>query len=93
MWNDDSGQWHMMGGGGAAWGMMLVFLLIVIVGAAVLIMVLRDPRNSPGVKARASGEGVDPAGRILRERLARGEIDEPEYESRLRLIERDEVTR
>jgi uncharacterized membrane protein len=80
MWNDNDGQWHMMGGGGAAWGMLLVFVLIVIAGV-VLVLLLRSRAQT----------GADPAARILRDRLARGEIDEPEYESRLRLIQRDEV--
>ena len=84
MWNDNDGQWHMMGaGGGSAWGMLLAFVLIVIVGVVVLLVVLRGPGQT----------GADPAARILRDRLARGEIDEPEYESRLRLIQRDELQR
>jgi uncharacterized membrane protein len=82
MWNDNDGQWHMMGAGGATWATILAFALIVIAGV-VLVLV----RRSPG-ETRA-----DPAVRILRDRLARGEIDEPEYESRLRLVQRDEVQR
>jgi uncharacterized membrane protein len=94
MWNDNDGHWHMMGGGGAAWGMTLVFLLIVIAGAAALVWVIRDATRTSGrVGARVGERTVDPAAQILRERLARGEIDEREYESRLRLIERDEPAR
>ena len=94
MWNDNDGQWHMMGGGGAAWGTMLVFLLIVIAGAAILVWVIRDAMRTSGrLGARVGGRMVDPAAQILRERLARGEIDEWEYGNRLRLIERDEPAR
>ena len=82
MWNDNDGQWHMMGGGAGAWGMLFAFVLIVIGGAALVLLL------------RGSGQhGVDPATRILRDRLARGDIDEPEYESRLRLIQRDGLQR
>jgi uncharacterized membrane protein len=82
MWNDNDGQWHMMSSGGA-WGMLLLTFVLIVIAGAVLVLLLRGPRQP----------GVDAAPRILRERLARGEIDEPEYESRLRLIERDEVHR
>jgi Na+-driven multidrug efflux pump len=61
MWNDNDGQWHMMGGNGSAWAMILVFLLIVIAGAAVLVLVLRSPRQPE----------VDPAARTRREKLPR----------------------
>lgn len=94
MWNNSGGQWHMMGGGGAAWAMMLVFLAIVIAGAALLVVAIRDAtRTSADVGARVGGAEVDLAAHILRERLARGEIDEAEYQSRLRLIECDEPTK
>jgi uncharacterized membrane protein len=86
MWSDNDGQWHMMGAGGdAAWGMLLlVFVLIVIVTVGTTLVLVR----------RSQGQGgADPATRILHDRLARGEIDELEYESRLRLIERDELQR
>jgi uncharacterized membrane protein len=83
MWNDNDGQWHMMSSGGA-WGMLLLTVVLIVIAGAVLVLFVRGPRQ-PGM--------VDPASRILRERLARGEIDEPEYESRLRLIERDEMQR
>ena len=91
MWNDDNGQWQMMSGG-AAWAMVLVVLLLVIAGGAALVVVLRG--SSPSSADAWTHDGTqerEPAARILRERLAHGEIDEPEYESRLRLIQRDEV--
>jgi uncharacterized membrane protein len=82
MSNDNDGQWQMTSSGGA-WGILLLTFLLIVIAGAVLVLLLRGPRQSGG----------DPAARILRARLARGEIDEPEYESRLRLIEPGEMQR
>jgi uncharacterized membrane protein len=78
--------------GSAAWAMVLVVLLLVIAGGAALVVVFHGfSPSSAGASMRDGPQEPEPASRILRERLARGEIDGPEYESRLLLIQRDEV--
>ncbi len=93
--DDYDGHWNMMGGGsGSGWLMflaMLVALLAVGIGLAYVARLALRPHPVQGVPG-AQGLGREPrddehAVGILRERLARGEIDEPEYESRLRALQ------
>ena len=79
------GHYGMMGGGWGGWFfgpiMMLVYLGL-IVGAVVLVIRLLNPdwngRTAPD---------DDRALKILRERFAKGEIDQKEFEERKKLLE------
>lgn len=90
MWHDDNGRWQMMGDGGAGTaGLMLLLLILILVlavGAAVYVL-MRSPRLSAATPTTPGAEGPDPAAQILRERLARGEIEEQEYLSRRATLE------
>ncbi len=84
--DDYDGHWQMMDGGGAGWAMFLVMLLVLLVlGGGLLYLTRLTLRAPEGLLPREPGD-EDRAADILRERLARGDIDEPEYESRLRTI-------
>lgn len=76
MWNH---VWGWDGGWGMGWGwfglMHLAWWLVLIAGAAFLVRALWGGRD------RRDG-ALD----ILRERYARGEIDQAEYEQRSRLL-------
>ena len=78
MWNH---MWGWDGAGAAGWGwfglMHLAWWLLLIAGAVVLVRLLSGPRQ------RGSD---DRALDILRERYARGEIDQGEYEQRSKLL-------
>ncbi len=67
---------HMGWWGG--WGMMLGWLIPLLVIALIVWLVLRRP----------GGTGEDPAERTLRERYARGEIDEETYRRMLAELRR-----
>ena len=59
---------------------MLVFWCLVVAGVVLLVRLLAADRQSPpGVRPH------DPTG-VLRERFARGEIDESEYRERLKVL-------
>jgi putative membrane protein len=76
-WSGHMWGWSMMGGGFVM--MVLVFVLIV----AVIALVWRAVAGpAPHVPPRH-----DPALTALRERFARGEIDEAEYQARKRVLE------
>jgi putative membrane protein len=86
MWDNGDGRWQMHDGSGAGWLMALLRLVLVV---AVVVAVFALVR---GVVPTPVGHGV-PAPRIsdpraiLQERLARGEIDEPDFRARMRALE------
>lgn len=73
-----------MGGwGGFGWLGSLLFLVLLVLGVVYLARALdggRHDRSAPPSDALPSGE--DRALQILRERYARGEIDQEEFERR-----------
>ncbi len=76
--------------GGSAWWPLWWLLLLLLVGAVVALVVMGTGRRSgpPTPHAPMPGEppgrpGEDAAESVLRERYARGEIDESEYDARL----------
>jgi len=76
-WNWDGGSWAAMGLGMLAW--LVVGVIVVWLVVRGLVALERPHRD--GARRPESEE-------ILRERLARGEIDGDEYESRLALLRR-----
>ncbi|MDX2008494.1 MAG: SHOCT domain-containing protein [Meiothermus sp.] len=68
-WNPYGFGYGMMGG----WGWLGMLLELVVLTLLVYLLVRLFWRNSPG-------EGPDRASDILRERLARGEIDQETFE-------------
>ena len=90
--------WHMMGGGGI--GVILFWLLAIVLTVLVVAWLLREfsggrdlPRRErddrPSEARSGLGSRGDEALRIVRERYARGEIDEDEFEARKRALEAD----
>lgn len=84
MWNG-----HMMGWGWSGFGMIsmvlwwVVLLLAVVVLARWLLGERRDAAKTGDARA-----GGDDSLRILRERFARGEIDEADFERRRSILDR-----
>lgn len=93
--DDYDGHWNMMdGGSGSGWWMVLVMLLVVLavgIGLAYVARLALRPHpvhGVPGTQVPAPGHrDEEHAVGILRERLARGEIEESDYESRLRALQ------
>jgi putative membrane protein len=94
-WNDGNGRWQQMHDqDGAGW--LMVILMLVAVAAVVVLVValLRGTIPAPGsTRARAlpGSDGPDPRA-ILRERFARGEIDEQDFRLRMRALEDSDPT-
>lgn len=73
--------------GGGLWMLVgpMIMLLFIAAAAIVIVAVVRSasghPRHAPG----PSGDGAKD---ILRERFARGEIDQQEFEERMRVLDK-----
>lgn len=79
---------HMGWGGG--WGMLVFWLLLLlVVVVAVVWAVGRARAAGDAAPGSAHGRGQDRAEEIVRERYARGEIDEETYRQRLDELRRD----
>jgi putative membrane protein len=101
--NVASAQEHLWRGGGPGWGLFggllqLLFLVLIILGIIFLVQALRTREGGsrrtfdiPGIKPMAP-PAPDPALQILRERLAKGEIDPDDYEARRRVLSEDTRT-
>jgi putative membrane protein len=77
--------WHYQGMGGGSWALMiiamLVFWAILVIGLVALIR-----HNRSGHDSVASSNASSLAISILKERFARGEIDEEDYAHRLAIL-------
>jgi putative membrane protein len=77
--------WHYQGMGGGSWALMiigmLVFWAILVIGLVALIR-----HNSSGHDSVASSNASSSAISILKERFARGEINEEDYTHRLAIL-------
>jgi putative membrane protein len=70
------GDWHM-------WGMWWFWLLVVaVIGVVIWLLARNAGRRNPGDSGGESPE------QTLKQRYARGEIDEQEYQHKLRQLER-----
>lgn len=82
MWDYGFGAWWM-------WIPGLLLPLLIVAGIVVLIVLLVRSSGSTARGSSRSGEGgdVDPARRILEERLARGEITPEQFRDLLGALE------
>lgn len=78
MWGDGYGMGHSFFGAG-----VMVLFWIVLVGLAVLAARWLIERQGGGSQGKASGTALD----ILKERLARGEIEPEEFAARRKALE------
>lgn len=70
------GDWHM-------WGMWWIWLLVAaVIGVVVWLLARNAARRGP------SDSGGESPAQALKRRYARGEIDEQEYQHKLRQLER-----
>ncbi len=67
----------MTGGWGFGWGFMVLFWVLIIVGIVALVKWMGTSSNAGGRSGNES-KALD----ILKERFARGEIDEQEFQKR-----------
>ena len=95
-YSDGWGPGHMMGGWGFGGGIfMIIFWILIIVGLVVLIRWLVVSTRShqavggPAGPAQTNQAQTNQARDILRERFARGEIDQAEFEEKKRLLAAD----
>lgn len=79
------GHVHMLGGAGWGYMMMGPIMMIIFIGLVVLVVLAVIRWFGLGTTTGKSDE--DRATALLRERFARGEIDEAEFETRLRTLE------
>jgi putative membrane protein len=87
MWDDDGGRWGMMGDhDGAGWVMVLLMLVFVVAVVVAVVVLLRGWSPASSAHTSAVPRPSDPRA-ILQERLARGEIDEPEFRARMRALD------
>jgi len=87
MWDDDGGRWQMMDRG-PGWAALVLLVLVTVVVTAPLVAfvtahVLGHRAGNGSSSPADPADQVDPAGQLVRERFARGEIDEDDYQSRL----------
>ena len=80
MWEDGYG---FGAGGGLLWLLVIVLVVVGVVGLVVYLM--RPSRHAPPPSTPPTPP-ADSALQILRERFARGEIDQAEYEERRRAL-------
>ena len=87
-WGDNQG-WHMRPGMMGGWGMgwfggifMMIFWVLILVGLIFLIKWLIQTTN----RVKSDVGNGNPALQILKERYARGEIDNTEFEEKKKVI-------
>ena len=76
----------MMGGGVGA----ILTLLVLVVVIWAILKAFPDWQDRVGLNNRRENKREDSAEEILRQRFARGEIDQEEYEERHRVLLREE---
>jgi putative membrane protein len=84
-WHDDYGYGRMHDGSGAGWVMVLL-MLVVAIAVVVAVGALLRARPAATVPSRAVA-GAPDARAILKDRFARGEIDEDDFRGRIRALD------
>src|SRR5215203_7491412 len=70
-------------------GELIVLLLVLAVAVWAIIKVFPDWQDRVGLNNRRENKREDSAEEILRQRFARGEIDQEEYEERHRVLRKE----
>ena len=90
MWDDDYGYGRMHDGSGPDWVIALLMLVVavavVVAVVVVVVVLLRGARPATTVPHRAVAGSPD-ARAILKDRFARGEIDEDDFRARIRALD------
>jgi putative membrane protein len=88
MWDNGDGRWQMHDNG-AGWLMVILMLVFVVAVVVVIFALLRGTTPlTASANPPAMPRGPD-ARAILRERFARGEIDEQDFRSRMRALDEE----
>jgi len=89
MWDNNDGRWGMHDEG-TGWVMVILMLVFVIAVVVVAVAFLRGTTPLTSTPhTPVVGRSPD-ARAILRERFARGEIDEPDFRARMRALDEAE---
>jgi putative membrane protein len=86
MWDDDYGYGRMHDGSGLGWVMALLMLVVAIAVVVAVVLLLRGTRPATTIPPRAVA-GAPDARAILKERFARGDIDEDDFRARIRALD------
>ena len=86
MWDNGDGRWEMHNGNGAGWLMVILILVLVVAVVIAVVALMRGVVPTPVGPGAAAQRISDPRA-ILQERLARGEIDEADYRTRMRALD------
>ena len=86
MWDDGYGYGRMHDGGGIGWVMVLLMLVVAIAVVVAVVALLRGARPTAAVPTKAAGGSSD-ARAILKDRFARGDIDEDDFRARIRALD------
>jgi putative membrane protein len=86
MWDDDGGRWGTMHDNGTGWLMVVLMLVLVVAVVVAAVALFRGWSPATSTHAAAGSRPADPRA-ILQERLARGEIDEQDYRTRMRALD------
>lgn len=88
MWNYGDDGWRMHDQSGVGWLMALLMLVLVVAVVVAVVALLRGTTSvtAAGPHATAAGTVAD-ARAILRERFARGDIDESDFRARMRALD------
>ena len=81
--------WNHHGVMGGYWIMMFIFIVLVVL-AVYLFMDARNDKSHSGKGSGSDGDRNPEAGalEILNERFAKGEIDEEEYQSKKKMLQK-----
>jgi putative membrane protein len=83
---DLEARWRMHDDSGPGWVMALLMLLVLAAVVVVVVVLLRGSPSLTTSTAGTAGRDSDARG-ILRERFARGEIDEQDFRTRMRTLD------
>jgi putative membrane protein len=86
MWDNGDGRWEMHDGNGAGWLMVILMLVLVVAVVVAVVALMRGVVPTPTGHGVPAQRASDPRA-ILQERLARGEIDEADFRTRMRALD------
>ena len=87
MWDDGDGRWQgMHDGSGAGWLMVILMLVVAIAVVVAVVALLRGGTPLTAAPRATVGPTPDPRA-ILRERFARGDLDESDFRTRMRALD------